>query len=105
MLPFVSQLPSVLIFLQYQIRLCPSLASKEAHRAPLKNIAPDPADVSTVVETIVKHDPFTPPFTSLYLGELKDPLEEGGGYYVLLNKYAVVKGHFLLTTKGAVIVH
>jgi sulfate adenylyltransferase (ADP) / ATP adenylyltransferase len=46
-------------------------------------------------------DPFLPPFTSLLVGEMKDELEEDGeGYNVLLNKFALVRGHFLLVTKG-----
>jgi ATP adenylyltransferase/5',5'''-P-1,P-4-tetraphosphate phosphorylase II len=42
-----------------------------------------------------------PPFTSLLVGGMKDELEEDGeGYNVLLNKFALVRGHFLLVTKG-----
>ncbi|PVF97901.1 hypothetical protein CPB86DRAFT_686302, partial [Serendipita vermifera] len=85
---------------QYEIRLCPALQQKEEARVPKSNIAPDPSHVSKVVETIFHKDPFLPPFNSLLIGEMNDDLEEGGvGYYTLLNKYAVVPGHFLLVTR------
>jgi hypothetical protein len=32
---------------------------------------------------------------------MNDALEEDeGGYYILLNKFALVRGHFLMVTKG-----
>jgi hypothetical protein len=77
------------------------LQQKEEHRVPKSNIVPGPSQVSKVIETIFDKDPFLPPFNSLLVGEMNDDLEEGGiGYYVVLNKYAVVPGHFLLVTKG-----
>ncbi|KAG8811366.1 bifunctional AP-4-A phosphorylase/ADP sulfurylase, partial [Serendipita sp. 400] len=88
--------------ISYQVRLCPALAQKHQVRAPTPNIAPDSHDVLKVVETITKTDPFLPPFNTLLVGEMEDAdtgETEKDGYYVLLNKYAVARGHFLLVTK------
>lgn len=86
--------------IKYQVRVCPALQKKEEGRASPASVVPEPHGVSKVVDTIINHDPFLPPFTSLLIGELKDALEEDQeGYYVLLNKFAVVHGHFLLVTK------
>jgi len=64
-------------------------------------VIPESGGTAKVVETIVNRDPFLPPFTSLLVGEMKDTLEEDGeGYVVLLNKFALIHGHFLLVTKG-----
>ncbi|KAG8806005.1 hypothetical protein FRC19_007516, partial [Serendipita sp. 401] len=51
--------------ISYQVRLCPALAQKHQVRAPTPNIAPDSHEVLKVVETIVKTDPFLPPFNTL----------------------------------------
>ncbi|CCA69052.1 hypothetical protein PIIN_02911 [Serendipita indica DSM 11827] len=87
--------------IKYQIRLCPALAQKHKERAPTPNIAPDASNITAVVQTITQTDPFLPPFNSLHIGEMRDVLEEDSveGYNVLLNKFALVKGHFLLVTK------
>lgn len=70
-------------------------------RASPTSVVPEPQGISKVVDTIANRDPFLPPFSSLLIGELKDRLEEDEeGYNVLLNKFAVVHGHFLLVTKG-----
>jgi ATP adenylyltransferase len=78
----------------FEIRLCPALEQKPVLPTPRFETAP-------LLEAIKKKisDPFMPPYnTGLYIGEMKDELEENE-YVVLLNKFAVVEGHFLLITK------
>ncbi|CAE7183721.1 unnamed protein product [Rhizoctonia solani] len=71
----------------FEITICPALQKK-----PLLP-APDFAKVD-------KPDPFAPPYVlDLYIGDLKDELE-GDEYAILLNKFSVVPGHFLMVTKG-----
>ncbi|KAF8520474.1 ATP adenylyltransferase-domain-containing protein [Hysterangium stoloniferum] len=68
---------------QFELRLCPALQKK-------------PQSHSAVISQ--GHiDPFAPPYNpKLLVGELD---VEGEDYIVLLNKYSVVRGHFLLVTK------
>ncbi|CCA76059.1 related to WD40-repeat protein (notchless protein), partial [Serendipita indica DSM 11827] len=89
--------------IKYQIRLCPALAPKHKERAPTPNIAPDASNITAAVQTTTQTDPFLPHFNSLRVGELRDGVEEDSseGYNVLLNKFGLIKGHFLLVTKGA----
>jgi len=78
---------------QYELRICPALGAKPRVSTP--NIAPDGGN--KLMETIAK-DPFLPPFTSLYVGEIIDEAE-AQEYVILLNKYAMVRGHFLMVSK------
>jgi len=96
--------------IQFEISLCPALQHKPT--LPTPHFGVD----ETVKKTL---DPFAPPYIpNLYLGELKDEIDEEE--YVLLvskkviflrvrmdidratklNKYSVVPNHFLLVTKG-----
>lgn len=76
---------------ELEIRLCPALQKKPQLPAPHFDTA-----VQLQPE---KPDPFAPPYVpNLYLGELRDELEDAE-YVILLNKYSVVPNHFLLVTK------
>jgi len=68
---------------QFELRLCPALQKK-------------PRSESAAISQ--GHiDPFAPPYNSkLFVGELNVERED---YIVLLNKYSVVREHFLLVTK------
>ncbi|KAG9121247.1 bifunctional AP-4-A phosphorylase/ADP sulfurylase, partial [Ceratobasidium sp. 392] len=72
--------------LTFEITTCPALQKKPTLPTP----------------DFVKHDkpdPFAPPYVEdLYVGEVKDELD-GDEYVVLMNKYSVIPGHFLLVTK------
>ncbi|CUA78031.1 hypothetical protein RSOLAG22IIIB_12998 [Rhizoctonia solani] len=71
----------------FEIAVCPALQEKP--------VLPAPNFVK-----IDKPDPFAPPYVpDLYIGELKDKLE-GDEYVILLNKFSVIPGHFLMVTKG-----
>ncbi|KAI0266844.1 ATP adenylyltransferase-domain-containing protein [Gloeopeniophorella convolvens] len=79
--------------IDFEIRLCPALLHKPA--LPTPHFVPGAASHEQEKRT----DPFQPPYNpNLYVGELKDDAE-GTEYVVLLNKYSVVEGHFLLVTK------
>ncbi|KAF5370748.1 hypothetical protein D9758_001877 [Tetrapyrgos nigripes] len=79
--------------IDYEIRLCPALQKKPE---PLKT-SPVPSAKS---EKPV--DPFSPPYNpNLFVGYLPDQEQgEDEAYAVLMNKYSVVKHHFLMVTKG-----
>ncbi|KAJ1300367.1 hypothetical protein OPQ81_005186 [Rhizoctonia solani] len=71
----------------FEIATCPALQKKPVLPAP------DFAKVD-------KPDPFAPPYVpELFIGELKDELE-GDEYAILLNKFSVIPGHFLMVTKS-----
>ncbi|CCO36412.1 hypothetical protein BN14_10546 [Rhizoctonia solani AG-1 IB] len=73
--------------MQFEITTCPALQKKPTLPAP------DFAKVE-------KPDPFAPPYVpDLFIGELKDELD-GDEYVILLNKFSVIPGHFLMVTKG-----
>ncbi|KAF8693066.1 ATP adenylyltransferase, partial [Rhizoctonia solani] len=73
--------------INFEITTCPALQKKPALPAP---------DFSKRD----KPDPFAPPYVpDLFIGELKDELE-GDEYVILLNKFSVIPGHFLMVTKG-----
>ncbi|KAF8599470.1 HIT-like protein [Ceratobasidium sp. AG-I] len=70
----------------FEISTCPALQKKPTLPAP----------------DFVKHDkpdPFAPPYVEdLHVGDLKDQLD-GDEFVILLNKFSVVPGHFLMVTK------
>ncbi|KIY74326.1 ATP adenylyltransferase [Cylindrobasidium torrendii FP15055 ss-10] len=74
----------------YEIRLCPALQKK----SPEKH-----AEISEPVEKEKRPDPFAPPYNpNLLVGYLRtEEFEEE--YVVLMNKYSVVRDHFLVVTK------
>ncbi|KAI9450350.1 hypothetical protein F5148DRAFT_1301205 [Russula earlei] len=77
--------------IDFEIRLCPALLQKPD--------LPTPHFADREGENLRRADAFEPPYNpNLYVGELRDE-EEGTEYVVLLNKYSVVEGHFLLITK------
>ncbi|KAF8919900.1 ATP adenylyltransferase-domain-containing protein [Mucidula mucida] len=72
---------------QYEIRLCPALQKKTP-------FAEKPVDTTDHLP-----DPFNPPYNpNLFVGYLRtaDSEEE---YVILMNKYSVVRDHFLIVTK------
>ncbi|EUC62831.1 ATP adenylyltransferase [Rhizoctonia solani AG-3 Rhs1AP] len=72
--------------LNFEITVCPALQQKP--------VLPEPTSDQTD-----KPDPFAPPYVpDLYVGDLKDELD-GDEYVILLNKYSVISGHFLMVTK------
>ncbi|TFL01463.1 HIT-like domain-containing protein [Pterulicium gracile] len=83
------------IGIDFEIRLCPALQKKPVLPTPQFEVPPVVS--STTEEKPV--DPFMPPYNKgLYIGELKDELEDKE-YVVLLNKFALVEGHALLISK------
>ncbi|QRW11548.1 hypothetical protein RhiLY_10547 [Ceratobasidium sp. AG-Ba] len=73
----------------FEISTCPALQKKPTLPAP-DFVKQD------------KPDPFAPPYVSdLHVGELKDQLD-GDEYVILLNKFSVIPGHFLMVTKDFV---
>ncbi|CAE6444293.1 unnamed protein product [Rhizoctonia solani] len=70
----------------FEITICPALQKKPS--------LPKPDSAKSD-----KPDPFAPPYIpDLFIGELKDELD-GDEYVVLLNKFSVIPGHFLMVTK------
>ncbi|KAH7335712.1 ATP adenylyltransferase-domain-containing protein [Rhizoctonia solani] len=73
--------------LNFEIAICPALQKKPVLPAP------DFAKFD-------KPDPFAPPYIpDLFVGELKDELD-GDEFTILLNKFSVIPGHFLMVTKA-----
>lgn len=71
----------------FEISMCPALQKKPVLPAP------DFAKSD-------KPDPFSPPYVpDLFVGEIKDELD-GDEYAILLNKFSVIPGHFLMVTKA-----
>ena len=82
--------------IDFEIRLCPALQKKPVLPTPHFEVPPVVESVTT--EKLL--DPFMPPYNKgLYVGELKDELEDKE-YIVLLNKFALVEGHGLLISKS-----
>ncbi|KAF8308367.1 hypothetical protein DL93DRAFT_2064028 [Clavulina sp. PMI_390] len=80
----------------FEIRKCPALLHKPTLPTPHFNGAPPTATASD--DKAGKPDPFAPPYPKgLCLGQLKG--EDDSEYIVMLNKFSVVKHHFLLITK------
>ncbi|CAE6486236.1 unnamed protein product [Rhizoctonia solani] len=72
---------------EFEITICPALQKKPVTPAP------DFARVD-------KPDPFAPPYIpDLFVGELKDELD-GDEFAILLNKFSIIPGHFLMVTKA-----
>ncbi|KAG8706808.1 bifunctional AP-4-A phosphorylase/ADP sulfurylase, partial [Ceratobasidium sp. 423] len=71
----------------FEITICPALQKKPTLPAP-------------EFTKVDKPDPFAPPYIpDLFVGDLKDELD-GDEYVILLNKFSVIQGHFLMVTKG-----
>ncbi|KAL5523889.1 hypothetical protein ACEPAG_8062 [Sanghuangporus baumii] len=88
--------------IQFQIRLCPALQQKPRLPTPHfddEQSAANEHGMYRVDKRPEKPDPFAPPYIpNLLVGELRDE-EEGEEFAILLNKYSVVPGHFLMVTK------
>lgn len=77
---------------EYEIRLCPALQKKP--QLPSSDF--HAADSTPKVQRL---DPFNPPYNpNLFVGYLRNE-EQEEEYVVMMNKYSVVRGHFLLVTK------
>ncbi|KAF9452732.1 HIT-like protein [Macrolepiota fuliginosa MF-IS2] len=89
--------------IEFQIRVCPALQKKPQQITTPERAEPEnnTVSISGAGQTSggKASDPFEPPYNgNLYIGELKDE-NFGDDYVVLLNKYSVVPGHFLLVSK------
>ncbi|KAG5991981.1 hypothetical protein E4U43_003888, partial [Claviceps pusilla] len=73
----------------FQLRFSPALANKPK---PLpQHIQPEPAEPP---ETSKPFNPFAHPSPSLFIADV------GPAHYLVLNKFAVVPGHFILATRA-----
>ncbi|KAG5969443.1 hypothetical protein E4U58_001445 [Claviceps cyperi] len=71
----------------FQLRFSPALAEKSAVKSQPSRSSP-PSHSQSIV------DPFAHPSPSLFLSDL------GDSHYLVLNKFAVVSGHFILATRA-----
>jgi len=75
--------------IEYEIRKCPALREKSVNAT----------SNSSATLPHAKSDPFESPYSKdLLVGELHG--EDNSKYIVMLNKYSIVRHHFLLITKG-----
>jgi len=87
----------------FEIRLCPALQKKPT---PPNVAMTQEGNHPTIPNAITSHgdvprkDPFSPPYTeALFLGDLTQEEDTEEEFVTLLNKYSVVRDHFLLVTK------
>ncbi|KAK0212889.1 ATP adenylyltransferase-domain-containing protein [Desarmillaria ectypa] len=79
---------------EYEIRLCPALQKKPQ----LPSLDFHTAD-SIPNDSDQRPDPFNPPYNpNLFVGYLRNEDQEEE-YVVLMNKYSILRSHFLLVTK------
>ncbi|PBK58849.1 hypothetical protein ARMSODRAFT_946017 [Armillaria solidipes] len=79
---------------EYEIRLCPALQKKPQLPSPDFHTADSIPNNSDQ-----RPDPFNPPYNpNLFVGYLRNEDQEEE-YVVLMNKYSILRGHFLLVTK------
>ncbi|KAG6034755.1 hypothetical protein E4U19_005522 [Claviceps sp. Clav32 group G5] len=71
----------------FQLRFSPALAKKSAGKSQSSSSSP-PSHSQSIV------DPFAHPSPSLFLSDL------GDAHYLVLNRFAVVSGHFILATRA-----
>ncbi|KAG5948710.1 hypothetical protein E4U60_001063 [Claviceps pazoutovae] len=71
----------------FQLRFSPALAKKSAGKSQPSSSSP-PSHSQSIV------DPFAHPSPSLFLSDV------GDAHYLVLNKFAVVSGHFILATRA-----
>ncbi|KAG6157325.1 hypothetical protein E4U11_005295 [Claviceps purpurea] len=71
----------------FQLRFSPALAKKSAGKSQPSSSSP-PSHSQSIV------DPFAHPSPSLFLSDI------GDAHYIVLNKFAVVSGHFILATRA-----
>ncbi|KAG6087914.1 hypothetical protein E4U15_007079 [Claviceps sp. LM218 group G6] len=74
----------------FQLRFSPALARKSAGKSQPSSSSP-PSHSSQSIRIV---DPFAHPSPSLFLSDL------GDAHYIVLNKFAVVSGHFILATRA-----
>ncbi|KAG6112554.1 hypothetical protein E4U13_004227 [Claviceps humidiphila] len=73
----------------FQLRFSPALAKKSAGKSQSSSSSPPSHSQSIRIV-----DPFAHPSPSLFLSDL------GDAHYIVLNKFAVVSGHFILATRA-----